>query len=222
MRLINQNVFGYLSARSRHKKMALLHEAFSLTPGKYVLDIGGQIDEVGMQLLESRPQGCHLTVLNYDWQHLPPIRMEHPGVHLVQGDARNLPFPDGYFDLVYSNAVIEHVGSYDDQMAMASEIIRVGRAWFITTPNRWFPFELHTRLPFVSWLPASAMLWIARRFAWNHVHRRYMRNAVDEHLRLMTHRELRRAFPLPASQVVKCRVTPWPETLVVIGSRESA
>jgi hypothetical protein len=24
---------------------------------------------------------------------------------------------------------------------------------FVTTPNRWFPLEVHTLLPFVHWLP---------------------------------------------------------------------
>ena len=27
---------------------------------------------------------------------------------------------------------------------------------FVTTPNRWFPLEVHTLLPFVHWLPAGA------------------------------------------------------------------
>jgi hypothetical protein len=40
---------------------------------------------------------------------------------------------------------------------MAAEIMRVGKKWFITTPNRWFPFEFHLRLPVVSWLPYKIM-----------------------------------------------------------------
>ena len=27
---------------------------------------------------------------------------------------------------------------------------------FVTTPNRWFPLEVHTLLPFVHWLPGRA------------------------------------------------------------------
>jgi hypothetical protein len=34
-----------------------------------------------------------------------------------------------------------------------SEALRVGRRAFVTTPNRRFPLELHTRLPLVHWLP---------------------------------------------------------------------
>ncbi len=60
---------------------------------------------------------------------------------------------DGEFDIVFSNAVIEHVGDRERQRLFVAEALRVGRRVFITTPNRGFPVELHTRLPFVHWLP---------------------------------------------------------------------
>ena len=53
----------------------------------------------------------------------------------------------------FSNAVIEHVGGRERQRQLVSEAIRVGRRVFITTPNRRFPVEVHTRLPLVHWLP---------------------------------------------------------------------
>ena len=56
---------------------------------------------------------------------------------------------------MFSNAVIEHVGGRDRQRKFVTEAIRVGRRVFITTPNRLFPVEVHTRLPLVHWLPDS-------------------------------------------------------------------
>jgi SAM-dependent methyltransferase len=73
-----------------------------------------------------------------------------------RGLPRALPFADGEFDVVFSNAVIEHVGGPERQRQMVSEALRVGRRVFITTPNRRFPVEVHTRLPLVHWLPAGA------------------------------------------------------------------
>jgi len=81
------------------------------------------------------------------------FRARYPGIRYVQGDACALPFTDGEFDIVFSNAVVEHVGDRERQRALVSEALRVGRRAFITTPNRWFPVEVHTRLPFVHWLP---------------------------------------------------------------------
>jgi SAM-dependent methyltransferase len=58
-----------------------------------------------------------------------------------------LPFADSAFDIVASNAVIEHVGSRVAQKAFVAELARVGRRVFLTAPNRWFPVEHHTGAP---------------------------------------------------------------------------
>ncbi len=72
----------------------------------------------------------------------------------VTADGRRLPFADDAFDVVYANAVIEHVGGEDDQRRFAAEIDRVGRHWIITTPNLCFPLEAHTWVLFRHWSPA--------------------------------------------------------------------
>jgi hypothetical protein len=61
-----------------------------------------------------------------------------------QADGLDLPFGDGEFDLVYSNAVIEHVGQAPEQARFLAEHARVGRYWIATTPNRAFPVESHS------------------------------------------------------------------------------
>lgn len=73
---------------------------------------------------------------------------------LVEGT--DLPFPDGTFDLVVTNHVIEHVGDAAAQLAHLAEVKRVlaphGRA-YLAVPNRWMLVEPHFRLAFLSWLP---------------------------------------------------------------------
>ena len=64
----------------------------------------------------------------------------------IQADGLALPFPDKEFDLVFSNAVIEHVGNESDQLQFIREHSRVGKNWMITTPNRLFPIESHTQI----------------------------------------------------------------------------
>ena len=69
----------------------------------------------------------------------------------VVADGLQLPFRDRSFDLVYANAVIEHVGDEDAQRILAREAARVGKVWIITTPNRWFPIEAHYHTLFSHW-----------------------------------------------------------------------
>jgi hypothetical protein len=61
----------------------------------------------------------------------------------VVADGLRLPFEDDSFDLVYANAVIEHVGGASEQQRFVDEVSRVGRRWIVTTPNRTFPIEAH-------------------------------------------------------------------------------
>ena len=66
----------------------------------------------------------------------------------TQADGTNLPFSDKSFDLVLSNAVIEHVGDFEMQSKFVNEHLRVGRFFILTTPNRLFPIESHTQVIF--------------------------------------------------------------------------
>jgi len=86
------------------------------------------------------------------------------GLKFVQGDARNMPFEDRTFDLAFSSAVIEHVGSRKNQLEFIRECVRISKKYvFITTPNRYYPIELHTVLPLLHWLPPKTYRGILRR-----------------------------------------------------------
>jgi hypothetical protein len=75
-------------------------------------------------------------------------------VRFVQGDARRMKFKDNKFDVVYSNATIEHVGSKSNQINFIKECLRVSRRdVFITTPNKFYPIEFHTKLPLIHFFP---------------------------------------------------------------------
>lgn len=108
----------------------------------------------------------------------------------VQADGRDLPFEDGYADMVLANAVIEHVGTLGDQLRFVSEQTRVARTWVITTPNRWFPIESHTSAIFAHWSRA----WRARH-----------QKAFTRLLSLSEFRDL-----LPAGTVIRGK--PWSAT----------
>jgi len=57
-------------------------------------------------------------------------------------------------DVVISNATIEHVGSYQKQLKMIENIIKLtNKIFIIITPNRMHPIEFHSKIPFFHWLP---------------------------------------------------------------------
>ena len=57
-------------------------------------------------------------------------------------------------DLVISNATIEHVGGYENQLKMIQNIIQLSKKYFvIIAPNKFHPIEFHTKIPFIHWLP---------------------------------------------------------------------
>jgi SAM-dependent methyltransferase len=79
-----------------------------------------------------------------------------------------LPFADKQFDVAYSNAVLEHVGGHDQQVALVTQLRRIARRVFLVVPNRWFPVEHHTAIPFIHWLPPSLFRGILARTHWSY------------------------------------------------------
>ncbi len=87
------------------------------------------------------------------------FRTSFPAVRYVQIEAnRPLPFADRSFDLACANAVLEHVGSPEHQTNFLAELARVAQRVYITVPNRYFPVEHHTAIPFLHWTDASFAL----------------------------------------------------------------
>jgi hypothetical protein len=84
---------------------------------------------------------------------MPTFQRVYPAVRFVVADGRSLPFEDQTFDIGFSNAVVEHVGSRENQHRFVAELVRTCRTVFIATPNAAFPIDPHTLLPFVHWLP---------------------------------------------------------------------
>ena len=185
-----------VSLRSRRRKLRLFLDELQPTAATTVLDVGA--DDVGFGS-EGGQSGC--STHNF-FEELYPwpgrvtalglhdgaaFRNRYPDITYVQGDGCALPFPDQSFDVVFSNAVIEHVGDAERQRLFVAEALRVGRRVFVTTPNRWFPVELHTRLPLVHWLPKAGS-----DRAYDLVGKGWAR---ENHL--LGSRDLRRLFPAP-------------------------
>ena len=114
-----------------------------------ILDVGGEIDYWNVIDRASLERRCvHIVCLNRK-----PLESQDDLIDTVVGDACNLPFNDKSFDIVHSNSVIEHVGDWHRVRAFAGETRRVGRRYYVQTPNFWFPVEPHYSALFIHWLP---------------------------------------------------------------------
>jgi hypothetical protein len=199
-----------LQRRFRARRMTLLARKIGLTAGMRVLDVGGTIE-----IWRLAPVMPRVVLLN---QAYWPYQIEG-AEGVILGDGTRLPFADQSFDLVFSNSVIEHVGDAEAQARFAAEITRVGKQYWVQTPNRYFPVEQHMWTPLVHWLPRSWQAGILKRFSvWRLVTRHnaaerefYVKHYLDT-IRLLSAAELAALFP--GATVVRERFWGWTKSLV--------
>ena len=162
-------VFDRLLTRGRRRIYRAFLERVRPLPVATILDVGASSRPAAAasNFLEQwypHPQqvlACGLEPPDRDWEQ------RFPGVRYQVGSAIDLPFPARHFDIVFSNAVLEHVGDRGAQARMIAEALRVARTdVFLTTPNPAHPVEFHTVLPLLHWLPAAwhrtLLRWLGR------------------------------------------------------------
>jgi hypothetical protein len=104
---------------------------------------------------------------------------EFPGLTFVEADLREIPLPDNHFDIGICNAVVEHAGDYEQQAKLVREVCRVAKKVMFTTPNKGFPFELHTFVPLAHWLPDDQFRTVLRTLGHHELARIEQLNPLD-------------------------------------------
>lgn len=123
-----------------------------------ILDIGGT-PFFWETMNYTKEPGITFTLIN-----LYPQKNTLENFECIIGDATSLPFGDKVFDIVFSNSVIEHLYTKDNQLKMANEVRRVGKNYFIQTPNLYFPVEAHWLFPFFQFLPFALRVFMTQHF----------------------------------------------------------
>jgi SAM-dependent methyltransferase len=215
---------GSRAQRMRQSRMQLFAELIRDLPSPVrVLDVGG-LQHFWLALDRAELPRMQITFVNM-WEYQPDL----PDAVALVGDARDMSrFADREFDVVFSNSVIEHVGGLREQARMARECVRVGKRYFVQTPNRAFPIEPHFLFPGFQFLPLAlrARLHQWRRWGWwDKAGGRYQALEEVESIRLLTRGEMRYLFPdatiwterllgLPKSFVAHGHNPPKPESPV--------
>lgn len=179
----------------KERRFARFVDALHPTSAEVLLDIGGY----PFNWFKRGEFIGQVDVLNLELQPLvgdvPPGA---PAIRAIAGDARRLQFQDRQYDIVFSNSVIEHVGTWEDQLAFAAEARRVGRRLWVQTPAYGCPVEPHYIGPFIHWFPAAWHVRLARWMSLRGLTGSASRADLEEiakSTRLLTQREMRQLFP---------------------------
>ena len=184
-----------LATRMRKRRFAFFLSLLASVPRPCrILDVGGT--QKFWDMMGSETIGpAHITLLN-----LEPEPASAPAFASVVGDARDISrYADSHFDVVFSNSVIEHLGpAFADQKRMADEITRVGKRYFVQTPNRYFPLEPHFLTPGFQFLPIGLRVWLVSNFNMGWYRRipdkEEARREVES-VALLSRADMRRLFP---------------------------
>jgi len=217
-------VFSNLALRSRRSKLKLFLQVIRPSIEELLLFLGAgvEFDSLLRRQLDTKVEDVfiegvgnvsRIVLADIDFVALQVVKQRWPYAIFVCCDGRSLPFPDRSIPIIFSNATIEHVGPRHDQERFATEVCRVGCRWFVTTPNFYFPFELHYRLPFIHYLPRPIQRWLKK-----YIGGRYPRGRMPR-VWLLTPKAIRELFP--AGHVVLSRVTILPETIIAWGESEA-
>jgi ubiquinone/menaquinone biosynthesis C-methylase UbiE len=72
-------------------------------------------------------------------------------------DDGHVDFDDGFFDVVLSDQVLEHVAEPGVMLTAMARVLKTEGVMFHCFPAHLGPVECHLRMPFVHWLPKNNM-----------------------------------------------------------------
>lgn len=186
---------GSLATRMRRRRFAFFLSLLARVKRPIrILDVGGT-EAFWMMMGQEALGDVHVTLLNLAAQPVSGSRFTS-----VAGDARDLSrYGDSAFDVVFSNSVIEHLGpGFAGQQKMAREIRRVGKRYFVQTPNRYFPIEPHFLTPGFQFLPVQARVWLLSHFRlgwYDKIPDKREAKREVESVELLSGRQVRKLFP---------------------------
>jgi len=208
-----QKMKYYLMGKSREKKYKQFLSLMKPSKDSIILDVGTADKEYSPfdNYFEKRcPYPHRITALSI--HPLKEFSKRYLEIKTVTYNGGEFPFEDKHFSLVVSNAVIEHVGSFQKQLLFINEMKRVGYQFFFTTPAKEFPIEMHTNYPFIHWLSDKKFDSIVTRLGkgW----------ASGDYINLLRKRDIEnllKAVNVRDFKIITDRIGPFPLHYIVWG-----
>ena len=201
--LVNHHKKNSFVNQFRQKRFELLKNGIEKLIQKdhfKILDIGGDIQywkNIGWQ-----HPACKIHLLNLYESKVPENETDQFSSSV--GNVLSLEYKKGEVDLIFSNSVIEHVGSYANQQIFAGEVRRVSDKYIVQTPSIWFPLEPHSLIPLFQFLPHPIRALLIMTFNINYFPKAktYKEAIKVSHSTLMfTHKRFKQLFPEAEIQV---------------------
>lgn len=148
-----EKIINNIRFKSRLKKFNQLIALLKVGHSDRILEVGvanKEYSPVDNFFIKNYQHRGNITALGIG--DLSEFRRNYPDIRALTYDGGRFPFNEGEFDIAHSNAVIEHVGLFEAQETFLKEMARVSKRGMITTPNRHFPVETHTRVPLLHWM----------------------------------------------------------------------
>ena len=191
----NQTNENSLSSKFRKKRFEFFNEyCLKLTKPLRILDIGGS-DYYWKGLGFTDDENYKIEIMNIEDQNTESLK----NISFIKKDVRDLgDIKDSEYDLVYSNSMIEHLNEFEEQRKLANEIMRIGKNYFIQTPNYYFPVEPHFLLPFFQFLSDDMKTKLVSNFnlGWFEKQTDIVKaRELAISVRLLTEKELKEIFP---------------------------
>jgi hypothetical protein len=184
-------LYSILLRPFRKKRMRAFIDTFQPAHETTILDAGGT--PYNWKLVDCPSQ---ITLLNLSKPH--DISSMPRNIRYVKGDVTKLAYSDQVFDIGFSNSVIEHLYTYENQAKFAQEIRRACKRLWVQTPARTFFFEPHLLTPFIHYLPKRWQKTLLRNFTiWGLITRpspQVIENFLQE-VRLLDSRQMKELFP---------------------------
>ncbi len=191
----NQTNDNSVSGRMRKGRLKFFKEfTDKIDKPLRILDVGGSVYHWRNSDFVNNKK-YYITLVNTALQNINGVK----NMCFLKRDAEDLGFFDNQeYDIVYSNSLLEHLNTFDRQLMVADEMRRIGKHYFVQTPNYYFPMEPHFLFPFFQFMPDSIKTKLVMSYNLGWFERepdKLKAKEVAASIRLIKKNELTKLFP---------------------------